>query len=304
VRGSFRSAHDVGTGAFTVIAQTAAERLGVAPGDVPIVMGDSTLPPAPVAGGSVTTASACNAVARACEAVRAKLFRAVVAKAEKGGKSPLVGVKLSALDLSGGKVVDGSGKSMPLDAAFDRLGSAAIEEYAEWVPHGAKPGSMAKIYAGSTDIVGGAGEDRLSFAHGAEFVVVKVHRLAGEIRVSRIVGAFAAGHIVNPRAARSQLKGGMIWGISSALHEATELDRRVGRYVNTNLADYLVPVNADIQELEVILVPEEDRLVNPLGIKGLGELGNVGTNAAIANAVYQATGRRPRTLPIRIEDVI
>ena len=109
---------------------------------------------------------------------------------------------------------------------------------------------------------------------------------------------------MNTRTAHSQLMGGMIWGISSALHEATEIDKRNARYVNDNLADYLVPVNADIEEVEVILVPEEDHDVNPAGVKGLGELANVGTAAAIANAVYHATGNRIRKLPIRIEKLL
>jgi xanthine dehydrogenase YagR molybdenum-binding subunit len=109
---------------------------------------------------------------------------------------------------------------------------------------------------------------------------------------------------MNTRTARSQYMGGMIWGVSSALHEATEIDRRSARYVNDNLADYLVPVNADIDQLEVILVPEEDRDVNPAGVKGIGELANVGTAAAIANAVYHATGKRIRDLPIRIKKLI
>jgi xanthine dehydrogenase YagR molybdenum-binding subunit len=128
--------------------------------------------------------------------------------------------------------------------------------------------------------------------------------LTREIRVPRMVGAFAAGRIVNERTARSQLVGGMIWGASSALHEQTVIDRKRARYVNDNLADYLVPVNADIGEVEVILVPEHDPAVNPAGVKGIGELGNVGTAAAISNAVYHATGRRIRKLPIRIEDLL
>jgi xanthine dehydrogenase YagR molybdenum-binding subunit len=109
---------------------------------------------------------------------------------------------------------------------------------------------------------------------------------------------------MNTRTARSQYMGGMIWGISSALHEATEIDERNARYVNDNLADYLVPVNADIQQLEVILIPEEDSFVNPAGVKGIGELGNVGTAAAVANAVYHATGVRVRELPIRLEKLM
>ena len=125
-----------------------------------------------------------------------------------------------------------------------------------------------------------------------------------EIRVPRIVGAFAVGRVMNTRTARSQLMGGMIWGIGSALHEATEIDVRSARYVNDNLADYSMPVNADIQQVEIILVPEVDRDVNPAGVKGLGELANVGTAAAIANAVYHATGKRIRQLPIRIENLL
>lgn len=125
-----------------------------------------------------------------------------------------------------------------------------------------------------------------------------------KIRVPRALGAFAAGRIVNPRTARSQLMGGIIWGLSSALHEATELHERAGRYVNTNLADYLIPVNADIQTIDVILIPETDDWVNPLGVKGLGELGNVGVNAAVANAVYHATGVRVRDLPIWLEKLL
>jgi xanthine dehydrogenase YagR molybdenum-binding subunit len=142
------------------------------------------------------------------------------------------------------------------------------------------------------------------YATGAEFVEVRVHALTKEIRVPRIVGAFAAGRLMNTRTARSQYMGAMIWGISSALHEATEIDPRVARYVNDNLADYLIPVNADIQQLDVILVPEEDNFVNPAGVKGIGELGNVGTAAAVANAVYHATGVRVRQLPIRLEKLL
>jgi xanthine dehydrogenase YagR molybdenum-binding subunit len=108
--------------------------------------------------------------------------------------------------------------------------------------------------------------------------------------VPRIVGAFAAGRLMNTRTVHSQYMGGMIWGISSALHEATEIDPRYARYVNDNLADYMVPVNADVNEVTVILVPEVDHDVNPVGVKGLGELANVGTAAAVANAVYHATG--------------
>src|SRR6201995_5620513 len=123
-------------------------------------------------------------------------------------------------------------------------------------------------------MVGGPKGEKLMYAFGAEFVEVRVHARTREIRVPRLVGAFAAGRIMNTRTARSQMMGAMIWGVSSALHEATEIDPRNARYINDNLADYLVPVNADIQQLEVVLVPEEDSFVNPAGVKGIGELGN------------------------------
>jgi xanthine dehydrogenase YagR molybdenum-binding subunit len=147
-------------------------------------------------------------------------------------------------------------------------------------------------------------KDRVQYAFGAQLIEVRVHARTKEIRVPRAVGAFAAGRIMNTRTARSQFMGGMIWGISSALHEATEIDRRAARYVNDNLADYLVPVNADIDKVDVILVSEEDAKVNPMGVKGIGEIGIVGTSAAVANAVYHATVRRIRDLPIRIDTLI
>jgi len=177
-----------------------------------------------------------------------------------------------------------------------------VEEYAEFVPHGLKPDAIKDLYAGKLVMTGGSHGDKVMYAMGAEFVEVRA--LTREIRVPRIVGAFAAGRLMNTRTVHSQLMGGMIWGIGSALHEATEIDRRYARYVNDNLADYRVPVNADVQQVDVILVPEVDHDVNPPGVKGLGELANVVTAAAIANAIYHATGRRIRELPVRIENLL
>ncbi len=294
------AAHDLGTGAYTVIGQMAAERLGTPLAKIEVEIGDSALPAAPVAGGSNTTASCCSAVLKACDAIRNKLIRA----ATTANDSPLAGRAADAINFTDGRAVADNGDVEDINALFKRLGVGAIEEYAEFLPHGAKGDAMQKLYAGTPTFVGGSRGEKLMYALGAEFVEVRVHSQTREIRVPRIVGAFAAGHIMNTRTARSQLLGGMIWGISSALHEATEIDKHNARYVNDNFADYLIPVNADIQELEVILVPENDDAVNPAGVKGIGELGNVGTAAAVTNAVYHATGIRVRELPVRLEKLM
>ena len=279
------AAHDLGTGAYTVIGQMAAESLGIPLSSVTVELGDSELPPAPVAGGSNTTASACSAVMKACQSIQARLIQPADDRTTVGSAGA-------------------DHNELNLEDRFKSLGVGAIEEYAEYLPPGAKPDSMKNLYAGTPFLGGGSKGEKLMYATGAEFVEVRVHASTREIRVPRIVGAFAAGRLMNTRTARSQYMGAMIWGISSALHEAAEIDPRTARYVSDNLADYLIPVNADIRDVDVILVPEEDTFVNPVGVKGIGELGNVGTAAAVANAVYHATGVRVRKLPIRLEKLL
>ena len=274
------AAHEIGTGVQTVIAQMAAERLGIPASAVTVETGDTEFPPSPVAGGSNQTASCCSVVMKACDAIMTKLARPQVTTGSN------------------------TGAQEALSEAFKRLKLGAIEEYAEFLPPGTKPDAVDRLYHGTPSLTGGSHGEKLMYALGAEFVEVRVHAQTREIRVPRIVGAFAAGRLMNTRTARSQYMGAMIWGISSALHEATEIDQRFARYVNDNLADYLIPVNSDIQQLEVLLVPEEDDFVNPAGVKGIGELGNVGTAAAVANAVYHATGIRVRQLPIRLEKLL
>jgi xanthine dehydrogenase YagR molybdenum-binding subunit len=253
------ASHEIGTGIRTVAAQMAAERLGVPVSAVTVEMGDTRLPPAPVSGGSNSTASVCSAILLACDQINLRRPHA----------------------------------------------SGAIEEYAEYVPEGAPADAVKKLYAGQSTLLSGSTKRKQAmFAFGAEFVEVRVHSRTREIRVPRILGVFTAGRIMNTRTARSQLMGGLIWGVSAALHEATEIDPRFARTVNRDLQDYLVPVNADVSAVDVIMLPETDDKVNPAGVKGLGELGNVGTNAAVANAVFNATGIRVRTLPIRMEDLL
>ena len=270
------AAHDVGTGAYTVMRQIAARELRLDPSSVTVEMGDSALPPGPVAGGSMTTASAGSAVKMACDQLKQKF----------GGTMP-------APD--------------EIDDALGRLGVSRLEAYAEWWPQGSSQQAVKALYKGQ---MGGGGETApdspkpLMYAFGAEFVEVRVHRLTREIRVPRMTGAFAAGRIVNPRTARSQYLGGMIWGLGQALLEVTELDRKRARYINDNLSEYLVAVNADVPQVDIIMVPEVDQQVNPIGVKGIGELANVGTAAAIANAVYHATGKRIRDLPITMDKLL
>jgi xanthine dehydrogenase YagR molybdenum-binding subunit len=252
--------HEIGQGVYTVCALIVSDRLGIDPDKVTVDVGDSSLPPAPVAGGSNSTASVSNAIVKACD-----------------------------------EILDKMGKGE----------GATLEAYVENVPEGAPSTAHEMMQKGQPAFVRGEGSKKnIRYGFGAQFVEVRVHAMTGEMRAPRAVSGFAAGRIVNPITARSQLMGGMIWGISAALHEGTEMDRRAARYTNKDLAEYLIPVNADVDQIEVILVPEEDRLVNPLGIKGIGELGNVGMNAAVANAVFHATGVRVRETPIRLEKLL
>jgi xanthine dehydrogenase YagR molybdenum-binding subunit len=292
--------HEIGTGAYTVVAITAARALGLTVGDVTVRMGDSDLPPIMIAGGSNNAASAAHVVAKACETIRRRIAEAAVDSSD----SPLHGLDPATLSLVDREVRSTVGKRESLTKAVMRTGQR-LEVYAENVPPGLPSTAMADMVKGKPSMLGGAGrKDVSAFAFGAHFVEVRVHSRTREIRVPRVVSAFAAGTIVNPTAAHSQFMGGAIWGLSSALHEETEIDLEHARYVNHNLADYRVPVNADVPSVEIIMVPEQDDRVNPLGIKGIGEIGIVGMNAAVANAVFNATGKRIRSLPIRAEKLL
>jgi xanthine dehydrogenase YagR molybdenum-binding subunit len=292
--------HEIGTGAYTTVAIAVAQFLGLQVRDVTVQMGDSDLPPVMIAGGSNNAASATNVVAKACEEIRTRIAMAAVA----APASRFYGADASALKLVDGKLIDGAGHAEAIGIAAARAGHR-LEAYAENVPKGLPDSAMADMTHGKPKMLGGAErEDATAFAFGAHFVEIRVHQRTREIRVARVVSAFAAGTIINPQTAHSQFMGGAIWGLSSALFEETELDAGPARFVNTNLADYLIPVNADVPSIEIIMVPEEDTTVNPLGVKGIGEIGIVGMNAAVANAVFNATGKRIRELPIRAEKLL
>jgi len=262
-------------------------------------MGDSELPPIMIAGGSNNAASSSLVVAKACEQIREQLARAATSAPTSG----FHGKDITRLRLQDGKLV-GFGHEETLREAVARVGHR-IEVYAENVPPGLPPDAMYSMTQGKPAMLSGSNRtDVTAYAFGAHFVEVRVHRLTREIRIPRVVSAFAAGTIVNSKTAHSQFMGGAIWGLSSALFEATEIDLQSARYINKNLADYLIPVNADTPSVEILMIPERDDRVNALGIKGIGEIGIVGMNAAVANAVFNATGIRVRDLPIRAEKLL
>jgi len=273
---------DIGPGTYTMMAQLAADCLGVPLADVSVKLGDSTLPHAPVEGGSFTTASVGSAIHAACRAVRGELLR----MAQKMKDSPLKGVKVDDIVLADGHIrykTDASRQVSVADAM--RLGKAdRIEKEAS-----AGPNEKSK-FAHST--------------HAAVFVEVKVDEQLGIVRVTRAVSAVAAGRILNPKLAGSQILGAVVGGIGMALHEETAMDHRFGRFMNHNFAEYHVPAHADVPPIDVVFVDEQDDEINPLGIKGVGEIGIVGTAAAVANAVFHATGKRVRDLPITMDKVL
>ncbi len=270
---------DIGTGTYTIMAQVAAEMLGLPIDNISIKLGDSTLPKSPVEGGSWIAASVSNGIATTADAIRKELLR----QAKQMPNSPLAAVAPDKVALVDGGLVS------------TQDGSRAVS-IAEVMRHGGVD-RIEQEQATSFPDDGSHSHN----THSAIFAEVKVDEQLGVIRVTRVVDAVAAGRILNTKTAHSQIMGGVVWGIGMALHEETLIDNKFGRIMNANIAEYHVPVNADVHDIKVIFVDEPDAIINPLGIKGVGEIGIVGVAAAIANAVYHATGKRVRNLPITLD---
>jgi xanthine dehydrogenase YagR molybdenum-binding subunit len=278
---------DIGTGTYTVMTLVAADTLGIATDRITAKLGDSDLPMSPVEGGSWAAASSGAAVQLACQAIAKKLFNA----AKKMDQNPFGAAEFEDVDFIDSHIrlrgSDGPGVSFTDIMRSAGLASLEAEETAS-------PGIGGMISMAQ----------KSRNTHSAIFCEVRVDEDLNQVRVTRIVNAVAAGRIINPKTARSQILGGVVMGIGMALHEETFADAKLGRWMNHNFSEYHVPVHADVEDIDVIFVDEPDPEVTPLGVKGLGEIGIVGTAAAIANAIYHATGKRVRSLPITIDKLL
>ena len=268
---------DLGTGMYTVLAQTAARFLGMQPTQVTVKCGDSALPKAPVSGGSQSTASVMPAVEDAAKQVKLKLTQLAINDAQ----SPLHGVSDSDIDLQGGKIVQKSNPSNgeTLAALLTRNGNKPVEAQGSAEP-GEEKTSMS------------------SHSFGAVFAEVAVDKDTHMVKVRRVVATYDIGTLMNDKTGINQMHGGIVWSVGTALHEETHIDNTYGRAVNGNLGEYHIPINADIGTVDVTVLNIPDTKFNPLGARGIGEIGNTGTAAAIANAIYNATGKRVRSYPI------
>jgi xanthine dehydrogenase YagR molybdenum-binding subunit len=275
--------HDLGTGTYTVMQQVAADTLGLPPEKVTVRLGDTRLPPSHAAIGSATMANAGASVLLAARAARDK----AIGLALTGRDAPFAGAAPGdVLASEGGLMLARKNPQISYAELLERNGLCALVGDADYDPVEEANGPKA-IY---------------SFA--ATFAEVRVDPDLGLVRLNRFVGAYDAGRIINPKTARSQAIGGAIWGVGQALLEQSETDPVTGRFLNRNYSGYLVPTNADIPEIDVLFVGEFDEEASPLGAKGLGELTAVPVAPAIANAVYHATGKRVRDLPITVEKIL
>lgn len=271
------ASQDLGTGTYTIMAQTAADGLGLDPKQVEVLLGDSTLPKSVVSGGSQTAASLCPAITDACGQAKVKLFQ----MASDDPQSPLHGQPAEKLALGGGRLyllaTPGTGETIA--ALLTRNGNKPVDAQGS-----AEPSEDAKAFTAQS--------------WGAVFAEVAVDVDTHMPQVRRIVATYDIGKLMNRKTGINQLEGGIVWGVSIALEEDTHLDENYGRFVNRNLAEYHVPVNADIGTLDVTVLDIPDTKFSPLGARGIGEIGITGAAAAVGNAIFNATGKRVRNFPI------
>lgn len=274
---------DQGTGSYTIMRQIAADTLGIPLDAIRFELGDTQMPEAPVSAGSKTTASVGSAVHAATTALKRKLLDLAFNQTQ----SPLSGHTEAEVTVDNGRCYlknnPSQGQTYAEILQQHQMGSISVQEQI-------KPDETSEKFT--------------HYSFGAHFAEVQFDPGLSELRVTRYVGAFAAGRVINPKTAHSQLIGGIIWGIGMALLEQSVIDPQLGRIVNSNLADYLVPTNADVPPIDAFFIEEEDPRVNLIGVKGIGEIGTIGSAAAIANAVYHATGKRIRDLPITIDKLL
>ena len=271
---------DIGTGSYTILAQIAAETMGVPIEKVTVEIGDSGFSPAPGSGGQFGAASAGSGALAGGMALRAKLAE----MATSDPASPLYGAPKQAVEFRDGLVVV-ENRFEALAQLVSRLAPQGVE-----AEGASNPTAENREYA--------------SHSYGAHFAEVGVDPITGEVRLRRMLGAFACGRILNEKTAKSQITGGMIWGVGTALTEINRVDPRYGSLTAQDLGTYYPPVHADIANLDAYFLPEVDETANPLGIKGVGEAGICGAGAAVANAVYNACGARVRDYPLTPERVL
>jgi xanthine dehydrogenase YagR molybdenum-binding subunit len=277
---------DIGTGTYTILAQVAAEKLQLPVEKIEVVLGDSALPEGPISGGSMVTASVIPAVLSAA----AKATESLLGVAAKTPGSKVAGKKPAELTFQGGRVqAKGDGDGVPFQ---DILRQAKMRSV---------------VGQGSSEGMFGGDESKAKFSthsFGAHFVEVVWEPEIVRLHVNRVVSVIDAGRILNPLAGRNQIEGAVVMGIGMALFEETQYEARTGAPINSNLADYIVSVNADVPKLDVIFLDYPDLHINEFGARGIGEIGLAGTAAAITSAIHHATGVRARTLPVKIEDLL
>jgi xanthine dehydrogenase YagR molybdenum-binding subunit len=296
-------ATDIGQGTYTILAQTAADAFGVAVEDVSVRLGDSSLPGSPVAGGSKLAGVMTGAVHKAATAARDELIGLALTHPD----SPFHGVAANTLTVSQGRVSPPRTESPSVSVAdlMRAIGRDRLEVTRDTLPDNLQsPEERLRTWSTMTTAIGPTSGEESMHSWCAHFIEVRVDEDFGTVRVSRVVSAFDCGLLYNPKLAESQWKGGIIMGIGMALFEEGHVDARNGRVINNNLGGYLVPTNADVPDIKVISVGIPDLGASVLGGKGVGEVGIVGVAPAIANAVFHATGKRIRSLPITLADLI